>query len=212
MLTCLRRRSRSLAIRRRVSAQSLLGGSTDGRSHKAVHTGQGETHQFAADFPEKYDALKRKLDMFGVGKNPLDLYKFGPNGELVGRNLYEQDIVKSREFKVKLHGTHRLNDIDIGQPTFPAAISGFILNNNDDKADRDVAIAVNGVILATTKTFMHGTQERFATLIPETALRKGANRVEAFVVRKTEENGFQLLGSGHIIPKRNEGRAKRHAS
>lgn len=189
---------------------SFLDLSTEGRPQKEVHTSDGEVHYFSAEFPEKYDALQRKLDLFGVGRNPLDLYRLGPNKQLVGRHLDELEIADSSTFRIRVHEAGMLGDLDVGQPTLPTAISGLILSNTNQEGDRNVAIAVNDVILAVTKTFMHGTQECFAALIPETALHDGANRVEAFAVEKRDNNTFRLLRSGHLAPERMERRAKRH--
>lgn len=191
---------------------SLLDPSTKDRSRKTVYAYRGNTYHFDAEFREKYSALEKKLGLFGTGKDPLNLYRFGPNKELVGQHLDELDVVGSPQHMIYVHEANLLADIDPLQPILPAAISGYILSASatNRKAERDVAIAVNGTILSVTRTFLNGTQERFAAMIPETSLRKGANRVEVFLVRKGQDNLVQLLGSGHSVPARNESRAKRH--
>ncbi|MDQ4049542.1 MAG: hypothetical protein M3131_09220, partial [Actinomycetota bacterium] len=62
-------------------------------------------------------------------------------------------------------------------------------------AKRDVAVAVNGTIEAVGRTFyLRGsTQESYAMMVPETAMRPGANSVEVFEV-SNRGRSLRLIG------------------
>ena len=66
----------------------------------------------------------------------------------------------------------------------PTRVTGSI-DGGDGVALRDLAVAVNGRIRATGRSFrLRGKPaEHFSMLVPEESLRPGANEVELFEVR-----------------------------
>jgi hypothetical protein len=74
--------------------------------------------------------------------------------------------------------------VDLRSSTLPVHVVARIRGGGEG-ARRDVAIAVNGVIRATGRSFALASdrgQELVAALVPPSSLRQGRNRVEIFEV------------------------------
>jgi hypothetical protein len=63
----------------------------------------------------------------------------------------------------------------------PAHISGHIFSREDAGA-LNLAVAVNSVIRAVTRTYREGGFTKFTAMVPDTVFRPGKNNVEVFVV------------------------------
>jgi hypothetical protein len=80
--------------------------------------------------------------------------------------------------------TPLLANVTGGAEVFPTRITGPLLGLARDD-HRDLALALNGRIRAVGRSFdlYFKRREFFSFLIPETVLRRGANRAELFEVR-----------------------------
>jgi hypothetical protein len=72
----------------------------------------------------------------------------------------------------------------------PAQIMGSIRGSGAE-ADRPLALALNGNVVATTRTYRDGSTVRYSAMAPESALHLGRNDVELFWIVKTG-NGLEL--------------------
>ena len=75
---------------------------------------------------------------------------------------------------VRLAGASRFEDLRLTASVVPANVDGTVEGAD---AKRDLAIAVNGRIAAVTRTFRLDGATRFAAVLPDWALREGANDV-----------------------------------
>jgi hypothetical protein len=81
---------------------------------------------------------------------------------------------------VELDGASLYDAVDPTSGFLPSFIEGHAKGLS---AGRLLAIAVNGRIAATTETFEHHSQMRFAAFVPEQTLRRGKNRIDVFAIR-----------------------------
>ncbi len=144
----------------------------------AVFTSSGErVTGDAAGLVERRDlVLARQLSLFGEGDGPPGLYAIGPRPELLGGRVDHLPIGHGSGARVELHGTDFLYDPD--SAVVPTRVSGRL---EGVPTGRDIAIAVNGRIAASTRSFALEGEILFSAVLPEQAFRAGANRVRVFV-------------------------------
>jgi hypothetical protein len=118
--------------------------------------------------------LARKLALFGSGADRRRLFTLGEWAGLVGRPVPSARLEALRSPRVRLAEAGRFDDVRLAAPVVPGQVEGTI---QGARGERDVAIAVNGRIAAVTRTFRLGGATRFAAVLPEWALRDGANDV-----------------------------------
>jgi hypothetical protein len=133
----------------------------------------------AQEFERRRDAaLRRRVALFGSGRHSL--FDIGPHQALVGRRPGR--VETSERAAVNLTGSHRL-DVDLSSPAIPAQVLGTILGPGAGAVD-GVAIAVNGRIATTTRTFIDGGAPRFSALLPESVLRDGSNELGVYAISR----------------------------
>jgi hypothetical protein len=113
-------------------------------------------------------ALRRQTALFGS-----DLYRVGPHLELVGRAVSDVDVVDDTDFTSEL--------FDQESVLSPAHVVG-VLEGNGAEPGLDVAVAVNGTIAATARTFSFLGDVRFEALARESAFRPGQNEIDVYVI------------------------------
>jgi len=139
-------------------------------------------HTYPVDTPsyerERRAALERKLRLFGA-----DTYAFGPRPDLLGDRVAELAPPPLREVRAMVSGAERYRQVDPGSGFVPTHVAGRIVPASPG-GGRVVAVALNGTVAATGLTFTlagsHG--EQFSVMVPERALRHGANRVRVVVL------------------------------
>jgi Sulfatase len=111
---------------------------------------------------DKQAALERKLRLFGDG-----LYRFGPRPDLIGRRAPDGG---------------RPVTVDPGSGFMPTHVTGAIRDGRRG-GGRVVAVAVNGRIVATGRTFtLEGAdEEQYSVMIPERSLRSGRNSIRVLL-------------------------------
>jgi hypothetical protein len=114
------------------------------------------------------------------------LYRVGSHPELLGRQADSLPAASAGPASAVLANADLLDDVDPADEILPTRVTGTIVGGTGEL--RDVAVAVNGRIRATGRSFrLRGNpRERFSMLVPEDSLRPGANRVELFEVRPGE--------------------------
>jgi hypothetical protein len=136
------------------------------------------------DFKRRVQSsLARKLRLFGSNGGRPDMYSIGPHPELVGRQIAPS---------VRGPVTATINDasafhaVDLRSGFVPALVTGHIMGPGTPES-RDIAVTINGRIVATAPTFelADSSVENFSVLVPETSFRDGANRVQVLWIRGT---------------------------
>ena len=140
----------------------------------------GDRGRFRAD-PQalamrREEALRRQVELFASG-----LYGIGPRPELLDRSLDRLTVQPTGEARAQLDQAQELRTVDLGSEEIPSRLTGTISGGASGR--RDLAVALGGRIVAVARSYLAGGEERFSILVPESALRQGANRVELLWVR-----------------------------
>ena len=126
----------------------------------------------------KAEQLEKKLELFGTGREgPERPFRFGPNQDLIGRRAGGLP-----ELDVRLENGGDYAEVDRGSGYVPAHVVGRLADADDEF--QDIAVAVNGTIVAVSRTFQLATDddEVFAVMIPESVLRDGSNEVRVLEI------------------------------
>jgi hypothetical protein len=121
--------------------------------------------------------LAEQVRLFGTGTF-ASVYRFGPRPNLIGRRVADL-TVRTGTARVDVEGRSLFAAVGPGGEVVPNYIAGSLSNV---PSQRELAIALNGTIEATTKTFVDRGETRFAAFVPESALRRGSNDVEIYVI------------------------------
>lgn len=122
--------------------------------------------------------VRRKVALFGVGDDPR-LFARGGRPDLIGKSVSRLGPSVRGRLRVALNDPGRFRAVDPPAPTVPAEVDGY-LRRGGSGALHQVAVALNGRIVATARTISRDQGEYFAALVPPEAFRRGANRVELF--------------------------------
>lgn len=120
--------------------------------------------------------LARQIDLFGEGDDLPGLFGIGPRPELLGREVGDLPVQAAVGPTFESYG-EAVYDPD--SPFAPVRIYGEI---HEAPGGRDVAIAVNGRVVATTRSFERGGEAFVSALTPEDAFRPGENDVRVYLV------------------------------
>ena len=148
----------------------------EGRRYVLIGDKKRFVEEPAAFAGRRQAALRRQLALFGSG-----LYEFGPNRELVGTLVDDLSVSEGGAAKAEIDQAAELRSVDLSSAYVPARLTGRI--SGEGSAPRDLAVALNGRIVAVARSFVLEGEERLSILMPEDALRAGANDLELFWVR-----------------------------
>jgi hypothetical protein len=123
--------------------------------------------------------LRTKDRLFGQGRDSL--YRLGLNQSLLGQPVGVNGAPTSG--RVALDGDSLYEDVQTGGPFRPTRITGTI-TGLDISADRELAVAVNGRVVALAGVWLVSGRQRFSAMAPATAFVEGSNRVEVYVVER----------------------------
>lgn len=149
----------------------------------------GDT-KFSTTFDSIDAVLKRQLDLFGSGTD--DFYQTGPHRELIGRPVASLPVEPETgaECRFRLKDAKNYTRVRLDRGAIPAYITGGL--GCSPKLD-SVAVAVNGVIRATTGTFPgYGNQLSVAAMVPEDVFRSGQNSIEVYLIDRQTDGAFHL--------------------
>ena len=154
--------------------------------------------------------IARRTRRFGTGPQSLrrhgdpfaSLYRGGPDGWLVGRRASSFARLPRRVLGA-LARRRQWRDVRPRAKVVPVQAAGCVYGGGPD-ATRELAVAVNGRIEATGRTFhLRGPHKRetFSVMVPETALRRGRNTVDVFeVVHRRASVALRSMESGRRSP------------
>lgn len=158
---------------------SLLESPDRDRPRKYFMDENGRLEKPAA-FEERFETLDRMQRLFGPDIDS-GLYRIGPRPDLLGKPVASFDIENDSDWQLELDRT--IFDRPAGSQFVPCFIKGRIVNFPPDSKPLDMAIAVNGTIQGTTRTYIwHDAEDRFSVLLPEDAFRDGSNDVQIYIV------------------------------
>jgi hypothetical protein len=136
-----------------------------------------------AAFPSKRTTLARLFELFGDGSEPDRLFRIGPHSELIGRSVEELTVAERTGVHVDLIEPSAVPKPEL-TPFLPCYFSGRVKPRDATKQPVVLAIAINGVIRAVTRTYSDKKiSDTWAAMVPETALQRGTvNSIQIFIV------------------------------
>jgi hypothetical protein len=116
------------------------------------------------------------------------VFSLGPTRELLGRPVAKLPVLLGAR-TVKVNEPAAFAHVDARSGVLPVYVTGYFDAAGD--AGIPLAIAVNGRIRATARSYWVGEMARFSALISPGSLRRGRNLVEVFAVTPA---GLERLG------------------
>jgi hypothetical protein len=114
----------------------------------------------------------------------LGWFRTGRHADLVGRRVDELPVAGSGG-TARVLGLDDYRHVDLASGTVPAQVAGRLVRAEPGLPPRPpVVAAVNGVIGGVSETFASGDPRPnwFATMVPDSLMRQGDNRLELFVL------------------------------
>ncbi len=128
---------------------------------------------------ERQVVIERNQRLVGSGADgPARPFQLGPNQELIGKPA----AAAGEPLDVEFSYAADYKNVDPATGYVPAHVVGKV--NGADQHPRDIAVAVNGTIVAVGNTFelAEGDDgELVSVMAPETAFRKGSNEVQVLL-------------------------------
>ncbi|RPI52874.1 MAG: hypothetical protein EHM55_15400, partial [Acidobacteria bacterium] len=150
-----------------------------------------------------YASVDRKLQLFGASGNDQLIPTTSPYRELIGRDIDDlrvTDTTDNLEFALDLHGD--FSNVQAENRFVPAHLAGRARWRNSNEP-AVVAVAVNGTIRATTRTYRfreRGSPHAWSLVLPADAFHPGENDVDVFVVQPTGPPVLQRAHFSHAGP------------
>jgi hypothetical protein len=165
-----------------LDGRSLLVG--DGEGDVAVATSAGEVVEGDLDelVARRDRVLARQVQLFGEGDDVPGLFGIGPRPDLLGRPVGALALAAGGGPTFSSYGG---SDYDPDSPFAPVRVYGRI---DGAPPGEDVAIAVNGRIVAVTRSFEHDGDTLVTAVTPQDAYRPGTNSVRLFLVEGSGES------------------------
>lgn len=141
------------------------------------------TAPFASLVPRQQAAVRRRVELFGVGSWER-LFAVGPHRELLGRPVNGLSVVGASGDAATIdHDVTRslLASMDAELPFVPSPLQGRV-EGDGARTGRTLAVAVNGRIAALATIYRARGGAHYSALPPESAFRSGRNVVEFFWV------------------------------
>jgi hypothetical protein len=130
--------------------------------------------QISPEIVERQRELVRwKLENFGNGEDPLDLFRTGPDRDLVGRRLEDLPLEAAR-WQAEVHGLEALENVDPSGDVLPVFLTGTVHTDLPDAPCCRLAAVLDGKIVSLTTTRdAKGSTRKFSLLLPPTSVMAG---------------------------------------
>jgi hypothetical protein len=164
-----------------VDGESLLGRRLprDGNVAVGGNDGRSATAELSDLLARRDEDLRAQVERFGTGTWER-MYASGELAGHVGRSLDELEAGTASDLRAELDGEALLRTVDLASGLVPAYITGRV---DGGAAGWELAVALNGRVAATTRTYDASDGVRFAAVVPDDAIRDGSNEVEVLVSR-----------------------------
>jgi hypothetical protein len=162
---------------------SMLEVSAPPRPEKRIAAGEGSTVQrYGAEGPPIDEALGRRIGTFGSA-NMYRIPRPPRFGELVGHPVTDYRIVASPQI-ADLRHVSKYAQFDPDADSVPFDVSGDLRGRRKEDGPAYVAVAINGVIRAVTRTW--ASKSGWLATPPLDAWRRGGNELEVFLIAESE--------------------------
>ncbi len=129
-------------------------------------------------------SARRKAALFG-GDEPADLVPtLSVHRELMGATVEALRSVDATDRIVLVDAPERYEHVDLQSADLPALVSGSLRDPRGHLREGALAIALNGVVRATTTTtgFVWGRPGVWTAMVPARYFRQGRNQLDVFVL------------------------------
>ena len=164
-------------------------GTLPARVEKTTFSDKGQRFTFEPGLPRRDEFLQSQVELFGSG-GWAELFEMGPYSVLAGKNLADLPIRRARptDPSVELEGKNFFENVDLSSSFLLCLVRGRIQPSAETGSPFPLAVAVNGIIQATTRTSAAVEDNRlFTALVDPSAFRNGANRVEVLLIEGSED-------------------------
>ena len=173
-----------------VDGHSALDPSVAERQQKVIYSSSAKNLLTfpATSLDVRYVSWERKLTLLGSGGISEKLFKIGPYSDLVGRRLADVAVGGDAEVKLGLYQPELFARVQPNSDFIPAHIAGYVRSGWDTEAPLNLAVAINGTIRATTRTYTFpraGKRKRWSAVVEEGSFNAGQNEVEVFVIHSS---------------------------
>ena len=159
------------------------------RAAKTTFSDRGQRFTFEPGLPHREEFLQRQVELFG-SRGWGQLFGMGPYNVLTGKKLADLPVRQARptDPSVELEGKNFFENVDLSSSFLLCLARGRIRPPAETGSPVFLAVAVGGVIRATTRTSpaVEGNGS-FTALIDPSAFRDGSNRVEILLIEGSEE-------------------------
>ncbi|MDA1229266.1 MAG: sulfatase-like hydrolase/transferase [Planctomycetota bacterium] len=144
------------------------------------------------DFSQRFQYVDRMIQVFGSGSNHDRLGNLNTIPELVGQDVVR--VVAGRAVSYQCRLSSGGTEFDPQYPNYvPCYFRGTLSDKTEGQSPKQLALALNGVILATTRTstdaaFLH----QWAALLPDSAFRQEGNHVQLYEVESRDQTHMLL--------------------
>ncbi|MFL5866066.1 MAG: sulfatase-like hydrolase/transferase [Thermoleophilaceae bacterium] len=171
------------------------------RGRHTIHVGSRLPHVNAirislGHFQARWTRLIRNTHgLFGIG-SLARLFAIGPARRLIGRQLAGLRMARPGRYHASILRHSHIWHVKRHSRFVPALVSGYIRGGRG-RHRRSLAIAVNGRIAATTRSFFlrGSSREGYAVIVPDHRFHPGRNHVRVLGLgRRGKRLRFRLLG------------------
>lgn len=155
-----------------VEGVSLLGPTPTRRS--TTTTGPDGAVTYGLDGSEKLEVARRMEEWFPDG-DPWALLPPG-SPDLLGTEV-EASNLDASTLAVSLRESNLYQDVDLDDDVVPARVAGSVWGGSADD-DMVLAVVVNGVVGAMTRTYVDDGSTSFLAMVPPSLYLDGANTIE----------------------------------
>ena len=128
-------------------------------------------------------SVQRKVSTFGTHSHRR-LYGVGPSARLLGTNVSAVAVTGRSGVTLASSNFQTFGRVVPSEPELPLYVTGVLEAGHDDPVQ--LAIALNGVIVATTESYRQDGVWAFAAMLAEDGLRDGPNDVRLFIIEEGE--------------------------
>ncbi len=126
-------------------------------------------------------SLQSKFSTFGTHSNRR-LYGVGPSALLLGTDVSASAVTRRSGVTLASSNFRTFGEVVRSEPDLPLYVTG-VLNTRQNEPVQ-LAIALNGVIVATTQSYRQDGVWAFAAMLAEDGLRDGPNDVRLFTIEQ----------------------------
>ena len=136
-------------------------------------------------------SVQRKISTFGAHSNTR-LYGVGPTARWLGTDVSALEATSGDDMTLASSNFQAFAGVVRSDPTLPLYVTGVLDTRRD--APAQLAIALNGVVGATTESYRQDGEWTFAAMLEEDGLRDGPNDIRLFTIEPRDGRaGLRLV-------------------